>query len=62
MQFPIGESGLIITENERIYHLNLLPDELADTVIMVSHPDQSGILCAARTHIAAAITFSGTER
>lgn len=37
----IGESELILThEGERIYHLNLQPGEIADTVITVGDPDR----------------------
>ncbi|MCD6047460.1 MAG: phosphorylase [Gammaproteobacteria bacterium] len=36
-----GESELILThEGERIYHLNLHPDEIADTVITVGDPNR----------------------
>lgn len=34
----IGESELIITPEGRVYHINLLPEELADTVITVGDP------------------------
>lgn len=34
----IGASELIITPEGRIYHINLLPEELADTVITVGDP------------------------
>jgi uridine phosphorylase len=37
---PIGESELIITPEGQIYHLNLRPEELADTVITVGDPDR----------------------
>ncbi|MEZ5046018.1 MAG: nucleoside phosphorylase [Chitinophagaceae bacterium] len=36
----IGESELIITPEGRVYHINLKPDELADTVITVGDPDR----------------------
>jgi uridine phosphorylase len=36
----IGESELIITPDGRVYHINLRPDELADTVITVGDPDR----------------------
>lgn len=36
----IGASELIITPEGRIYHINLLPEELADTVITVGDPDR----------------------
>lgn len=37
----IGESELILTGGgERIYHLNLQPDEIADTIITVGDPDR----------------------
>jgi len=35
----IPESELILTDG-RIYHLNLRPDQLADTIIMVGDPDR----------------------
>ncbi len=34
----IGESELILTPDKRVYHLNLLPEELATTVITVGDP------------------------
>lgn len=36
----IGESELIISPNGAVYHLNLKPDELADTIITVGDPDR----------------------
>lgn len=36
----IGESELILTEGKQIYHLNLRPDEIADTIITVGDPDR----------------------
>jgi uridine phosphorylase len=36
----IGESELILTADGRVYHINLRPDELADTVITVGDPDR----------------------
>lgn len=36
----IGESELILTPSNQIYHLNLRPEELADTVITVGDPDR----------------------
>ena len=36
----IGESELIVTPDGRVYHINLRPDELADTVITVGDPDR----------------------
>lgn len=36
----IGESELIITPEGRIYHINLLPQDLATTVITVGDPDR----------------------
>lgn len=35
---PIAQSELILTAEGRIYHVNLRPDELADTVITVGDP------------------------
>ena len=37
---PISESDLIINPDGSIYHLNLLPDDVADTVITVGDPDR----------------------
>jgi len=37
---PIGSSELIINESGKIYHLNLAPHELAETVITVGDPDR----------------------
>lgn len=39
MSYPIGDSELIIC-NDRIYHLNLHPDEIADTIITVGDPNR----------------------
>ncbi|AZI27111.1 phosphorylase [Pedobacter sp. G11] len=38
----ISESDLIINPDGSIYHLNLLPDDVADTVITVGDPDRVG--------------------
>lgn len=38
MEQQIAESELILNKEGRIYHLNLKPDELADTVITVGDP------------------------
>lgn len=35
---PIGESELIITDKGTIYHLDLAPDQLADTIVTVGDP------------------------
>ena len=40
MQQPIGASELIITTKGTIYHLDLAPEFLADTVITVGDPDR----------------------
>ncbi len=37
---PIADSELIINERGAIYHLNLRPEEIADTVILVGDPDR----------------------
>lgn len=39
-QKPIEESELIITNKGTIYHIDLAPEELADTVITVGDPDR----------------------
>ena len=36
----IGESELILTGEGQIYHLNLRPEEIADTIITVGDPDR----------------------
>jgi len=38
----IAESDLIINPDGSIYHLNLLPDDVAETVITVGDPDRVG--------------------
>lgn len=38
----IAESDLIINPDGSIYHLNLLPEDVADTVITVGDPDRVG--------------------
>lgn len=40
MDAPLAASELILTDEGRIYHLNLLPHELADTVITVGDPER----------------------
>ncbi len=37
---PIPESELILNPNGSIYHLNVLPEMLADTIIVVGDPDR----------------------
>lgn len=37
---PISESDLILNPDGSIYHLNLLPEDIADTVITVGDPDR----------------------
>lgn len=37
---PITPSELVLKPNGAIYHLNLLPEDLADTVILVGDPDR----------------------
>ncbi|MBD1392423.1 nucleoside phosphorylase [Mucilaginibacter glaciei] len=39
---PISEADLIINADGSIYHLNLLPGDIADTVITVGDPDRVG--------------------
>lgn len=38
------ESELILNDEQRIYHLNLKPEELADTIILVGDPDRVPIV------------------
>lgn len=40
MQQPIGDSELIITDKGSIYHIDLRPEQLADTIITVGDPDR----------------------
>jgi len=40
MENKISETDLIINSDGSIYHLNLLPEDLADTVITVGDPDR----------------------
>ncbi len=40
----IAESELILNERGAIYHINLTPDELADTVITVGDPDRVAVV------------------
>ncbi|MDA9554869.1 nucleoside phosphorylase [Pelobium sp.] len=37
---PISEADLIINPDGSIYHLNLLPEDIADTIITVGDPDR----------------------
>ncbi len=37
---PISETDLILNADGSIYHLNLLPEDIADTVITVGDPDR----------------------
>lgn len=37
---PIGESELILNPDGSIYHLNLLPTDISDTIITVGDPDR----------------------
>ncbi len=37
---PFTESELIINDNNSIYHLNLLPEDIADTIFTVGDPDR----------------------
>lgn len=42
MNSRISEADLIINADGSIYHLNLLPEDIADTVITVGDPDRVG--------------------
>ncbi len=44
MKSNLGSSELLVTPSGRIYHLNLLPEELADTVITVGDPDRVAMI------------------
>src|SRR5687768_2158161 len=37
---PISETDLILNADSSIYHLNLLPEDIADTIITVGDPDR----------------------
>jgi uridine phosphorylase len=37
---PISEADLILNPDGSIYHLNLLPEDIADTIIMVGDPER----------------------
>ena len=39
---PIPETDLILNADGSIYHLNLLPEDIADTIITVGYPDRVG--------------------
>ena len=51
MNQPIGASELIITPKGTIYHLDLHPDQLADTIITVGDPDRVGTVSQYFDHI-----------
>ncbi len=40
MDYSLGESELIITPKGTIYHLDIAPEQLADTIITVGDPDR----------------------
>ena len=40
MQQPIGNSELIINPRGAVYHLDLRPEEIADTIITVGDPER----------------------
>ena len=39
----IAESELVLNENGSIYHLDLLPDNIADTIILVGDQGRVGV-------------------
>ena len=39
---PISETDLILNPDGSIYHLNLLPEDIAETIITVGDPDRVG--------------------
>lgn len=47
----IAESELIINSRGAVYHLNLRPEELADTIITVGDPDRVGAVSKHFDHI-----------
>ncbi len=40
MDASLGNSELILNADGSIYHLNLLPEDIADTIITVGDPDR----------------------
>lgn len=51
MQKHLAPSELILTSQGRIYHLDLLPEEIADTVIMVGDPDRVALVSRYFDHV-----------
>jgi len=41
----LTDSELILTEEGRIYHLDLLPEDIAETIITVGDPERVGQVC-----------------
>ena len=37
---PIGDSELILNADGSIYHLNLIPEDISDTIILVGDPNR----------------------
>ncbi len=44
LKLPIAESELILNDRGAIYHLNLRPEELASTILVVGDPDRVAIV------------------
>jgi uridine phosphorylase len=44
MPAPIADSELILNKDGSVYHLNLHPHEIADTIINVGDPDRVGVV------------------
>ena len=40
MDASLGNSELILNADGSIYHLNLIPEDIADTIITVGDPDR----------------------
>src|SRR6185369_1831237 len=47
----IAESELILNDDNSVYHLNLQPEEIADTVINVGDPDRVGMVSKFFDHV-----------
>ncbi len=48
---PIDKTALILNRDGSIYHLNLMPDELADTIILVGDPSRVPVVSQHFEHI-----------
>lgn len=46
MKTPIGDSELILNADGSVYHLHLLPEDIADTIILVGDQDRVQVVSA----------------